>query len=74
MARIGTFKINATLRYLSGSEYWLADTALLITSDMEQEVTATLRELCQQYLSRSDTVRAAQAILDNIVKYVDIYG
>jgi hypothetical protein len=61
------------LRYRSGSEYWLADTAYLITCEMEQQIVAPLRELCQQYLNRSDTAKAAQEILNNIYKYADIH-
>ncbi len=61
------------LRYLSGSEYWLADTAYLVTCEMEQQIVAPLRELCQQYLNRSDTAKAAQEILNNIYKYADIH-
>ena len=61
------------LRYLSGSEYWLTNTAWLLASELRPENAPLIRELCKQYLSRSDTAKAAQAILDHMEKYADIY-
>ena len=61
------------LRYLSGSEYWLSGVAHLLAFELEPENAPLLRELCQQYLSRSDTAKAAQAILDQIEKYAAYY-
>ena len=61
------------LRYLSGSEYWLTDTAWLLASQLHPENAPLIRDLCKQYLSRSDTAKAAKAILDQIEKYADYY-
>ena len=61
------------LRYLSGSEYWLTNTAWLLASELRPENAPLIRDLCKQYLSRSDTAKAAQAILDQMEKYADIY-
>ena len=61
------------LRYLSGSEYWLTNTAWLLASELRPENAPLIRDLCKQYLSRSDTAKAAQAILDHMEKYADIY-
>lgn len=61
------------LRYLSGSEYWLTDTAWLLASQLHPENAPLIRDLCKQYLSRSDTAKAAQAILDHMEKYADYY-
>ena len=61
------------LRYLSGSEYWLTNTAQLLASELRPENAPLIRDLCKQYLSRSDTAKAAQAILDHMEKYADYY-
>ena len=61
------------LRYLSGSEYWLAEVAHLLAVEVHPDNVTQLRQLCQQYLSRSNTAKAAQAILDQMEKYADIY-
>ena len=61
------------LRYLSGSEYWIADVAHRLVFDLNPENAPLLRELCKQYLSRSNTAKAAQAILDQMEKYADYY-
>ena len=61
------------LRYLSGSEYWLTNTARLLASELHPENAPLLRDLCNQYLGRSDTAKAAQAILDQMEKYADFY-
>ena len=61
------------LRYLSGSEYWLTNTAWLLASELRPENAPLIRDLCKQYLSRSDTAKAAQAISDHMEKYADIY-
>lgn len=61
------------LRYLSGSEYWLSGVAHLLAFELEPENAPQLRKLCEQYLSRSETAKAAQAILDQMEKYADIY-
>lgn len=61
------------LRYLSGSEYWLTDTAWLLASQLHPENAPLLRDLCKQYLGRSDTAKAAQEILNQMDKYADIY-
>ena len=61
------------LRYLSGSEYWLEEVSHLLAFELNPDHVPQLRMLCQQYLSRSDTAKAAQAILDRIEKYVDNY-
>ena len=61
------------LRYLSGSEYWLSDVARLLTFELHPDKVIPLRDLCNQYLGRSDTAKAAQAILDQLEKYADIY-
>ena len=61
------------LRYLSGSEYWLTNTAQLLASELRPENAPLIRDLCKQYLSRSDTAKAAQAILDQMEKYADYY-
>lgn len=61
------------LRYLSGSEYWLASNTYLLASQTHPDKLPLLRDLCNQYLSRSDTTKAAQAILDQIEKYAENY-
>lgn len=61
------------LRYLSGSEYWLTNTAWLLASELRPENAPLIRDLCKQYLSRSDTAKAARAILDHMEKYADYY-
>ena len=61
------------LRYLSGSEYWLTNTARLLASELHPENAPLLRDLCNQYLGRSDTAKAAQTILDQLEKYAEIY-
>ena len=61
------------LRYLSGSEYWLSGVASLMAFELEPENAPLLRDLCKQYLGRSDTAKAAQAILDQMEKYADYY-
>ena len=61
------------LRYLSGSEYWLSEVASLMAFELEPENAPLIRDLCKQYLSRSDTAKAAQAILDHMEKYADYY-
>jgi hypothetical protein len=67
------FDSERFLRYLSGLEYWLSDVASLMAFELEPKNAPLIRDLCKQYLSRSDTAKAAQAILDHMEKYADYY-
>ena len=61
------------LRYLSGSEYWLADTAFLVASEASSAEVTMLRALCEQYLNQNATSKAAQEIRNHLYKYADIH-
>ena len=45
----------------------------MLAVEVHPDNVTQLRQLCQQYLSRSNTAKAAQAILDQMEKYADIY-
>jgi len=54
------------LRYLSVLESWLSDVAHLLAFELHPDNAPQLRKLCEQYLSRSDTAKAAQAIINEL--------